>query len=76
MCHKYYYTVYCHWHFYLIIDVDIGFKGNSKPNLLKQETQSLACILRILYRMYSDESRRDYWQQVQEKLIKYVDLPI
>ena len=47
-----------------------GFKGNSKPNLLKQETQSLACMLRILYRMYSDESRRDYWHQVQEKLIK------
>lgn len=30
------------------------FRGKSKPNLLKQETTSLACALRVLFRMYSD----------------------
>nr|XP_009862113.1 brefeldin A-inhibited guanine nucleotide-exchange protein 1 isoform X1 [Ciona intestinalis] len=28
-----------------------GFKGKSKPNLIKQETTSLACALRILFRL-------------------------
>jgi brefeldin A-inhibited guanine nucleotide-exchange protein len=27
-----------------------GFIGNAKPNLLKQETQSLACCLRVMFR--------------------------
>lgn len=43
-----------------------------KPNLMKQETQSLACAIRILFRMYMDESRVDCFHQVQEKLIKYL----
>lgn len=47
-----------------------GFKGKSKPNLLKQETSSLACGLRILFRMYTDESRRDAWEEVQRRLLK------
>uniref|UniRef100_A0A672QPV6 ARF guanine nucleotide exchange factor 1 n=1 Tax=Sinocyclocheilus grahami TaxID=75366 RepID=A0A672QPV6_SINGR len=40
-----------------------GFKGKSKPNLLKQETSSLACGLRILFRMYTDQSRQDAWEE-------------
>ncbi|XP_026283039.1 brefeldin A-inhibited guanine nucleotide-exchange protein 1 isoform X2 [Frankliniella occidentalis] len=47
-----------------------GFKGSVKPNLLKQETQSLACVLRILFKMYSDENRREAWPQIQERLIE------
>lgn len=47
-----------------------GFKGKSKPNLLKQETGSLACGMRILFRMYTDESRRDAWEEVQRRLLK------
>lgn len=47
-----------------------GFKGKMKPNLMKQETQSLACAVRILFRMYTDDLRADYFQQVQEKLIR------
>lgn len=47
-----------------------GFKGKSKPNLLKQETSSLACGLRILFRMYTDESRQDAWEEVQRRLLK------
>lgn len=46
-----------------------GFKGKSKPNLLKQETSSLACCLRILFRMYVDESRRDAWDAIQHRLL-------
>ncbi|KAJ8664573.1 hypothetical protein QAD02_006235 [Eretmocerus hayati] len=45
-----------------------GFRGNVKPNLLKQETQSLACALRILFKMYSDEAHRNDWPIVQSKL--------
>ncbi|KAL7984261.1 hypothetical protein Chor_002831, partial [Crotalus horridus] len=45
------------------------FKGKSKPNLLKQETSSLACGLRILFRMYMDESRKDAWEEVQQRLL-------
>uniref|UniRef100_A0A8C5X0Z4 ADP ribosylation factor guanine nucleotide exchange factor 1 n=1 Tax=Malurus cyaneus samueli TaxID=2593467 RepID=A0A8C5X0Z4_9PASS len=46
-----------------------GFKGKSKPNLLKQETSSLACGLRILFRMYMDESRTNAWEEVQQRLL-------
>ncbi|TRY62281.1 hypothetical protein DNTS_025835 [Danionella cerebrum] len=46
-----------------------GFKGKSKPNLLKQETSSLACGLRILFRMYMDKSREDAWEEVQKRLL-------
>ncbi|CAB3982629.1 brefeldin A-inhibited guanine nucleotide-exchange 1 isoform X1 [Paramuricea clavata] len=47
-----------------------GFKGQSKPNLLKQETSSLACLLRILFRMYDDETRRDSWQDVEQRMLR------
>ncbi|XP_036361493.1 brefeldin A-inhibited guanine nucleotide-exchange protein 1 isoform X3 [Octopus sinensis] len=46
-----------------------GFKGKAKPNLMKQETQSLACLLRILFRMDNDESRVEFQLEIQEKLI-------
>lgn len=47
-----------------------GFRGGAKPNLLKQETQSLACSLRILFRMYGDDSRQEAWPMVQQRLIE------
>ncbi|KAK6479298.1 brefeldin A-inhibited guanine nucleotide-exchange protein 2-like [Huso huso] len=46
-----------------------GFKGKSKPNLLKQETSSLACCLRILFRMYMDENLKDSWKEIQTRLL-------
>uniref|UniRef100_A0A2I3TB07 ADP ribosylation factor guanine nucleotide exchange factor 2 n=1 Tax=Pan troglodytes TaxID=9598 RepID=A0A2I3TB07_PANTR len=49
-----------------------GFKGKSKPNLLKQETSSLACCLRILFRMYVDENRRDSWEEIQQRLLTFL----
>lgn len=48
-----------------------GFKGKDKPNLLKHETQSLACMLRILFKMFNDESKRDYSAKIQERLARY-----
>ncbi|XP_026674673.1 brefeldin A-inhibited guanine nucleotide-exchange protein 1 [Ceratina calcarata] len=47
-----------------------GFRGNAKPNLLKQETQSLACALRILFKMYSDEAHRTDWSKVEDRLVE------
>jgi brefeldin A-inhibited guanine nucleotide-exchange protein len=47
-----------------------GFKGKDKPNLLKHETQSLACIFRILFKMFNDETRRNKHEQIQERLVK------
>ncbi|XP_066526560.1 brefeldin A-inhibited guanine nucleotide-exchange protein 2 [Hoplias malabaricus] len=46
-----------------------GFKGKSKPNLLKQETSSLACSLRILFRMYSDSRLKEAWPDIQTRLL-------
>ncbi|GAB0091817.1 brefeldin A-inhibited guanine nucleotide-exchange protein 1 [Sergentomyia squamirostris] len=46
-----------------------GFKGTVRPNLLKQETQSLACVLRIFFKLYNDENRRTDWMDVERRLI-------
>jgi len=46
-----------------------GFIGNAKPNLLKQETQSLSCCLRIMFRLYFDKSRADCWKEIEERLL-------
>ncbi|KAJ8378201.1 hypothetical protein AAFF_G00244890 [Aldrovandia affinis] len=46
-----------------------GFKGKSKPNLLKQETSSLACSLRILFRMYADRQLQASWPHIQTRLL-------
>lgn len=45
-----------------------GFRGPVRPNLLKQETQSLACAMRILFRLYQDEGRQNEWSKVADKL--------
>lgn len=63
--------LYCMFDKWIFVCVSKGFKGKSKPNLLKQETSSLACGLRILFRMYTDESRQDAWEEVQRRLLKY-----
>ena len=53
-----------------------GFKGKEKPNLLKHETQSLACMLRILFKMLNDDSRRDSYATTQKRLDKFVSYSI
>jgi hypothetical protein len=46
-----------------------GFMRNrSKPNLLKQETTSLGCSLRILFRMYEAESRKAMWADIEDRI--------
>ncbi|XP_055916532.1 brefeldin A-inhibited guanine nucleotide-exchange protein 1 [Eupeodes corollae] len=46
-----------------------GFKEQVKPNILRQETTSLACVLRILFKIYGDDNRRDDWPEIENKLI-------
>ena len=46
-----------------------GFRGRAKPNLLRQETCSLASLLRVLFLMLNDPNRHDYRPQVQERLL-------
>lgn len=46
-----------------------GFWGNVKPDLLRHESHSLACSLRILFRMYTDDCRQDASAIVEKKLI-------
>lgn len=46
-----------------------GFKTPSKPSLLKQETQSIACVLRILFKLYGDENRQEDWIEIESRLI-------
>lgn len=36
---------------------------------MQQETQSLACVLRILFKMASDESHSNCWPTVQARLL-------
>lgn len=42
--------------------------GICRPTLLLQETQSLACTLRILFKMSADESRSEDWTQIHNEL--------
>jgi len=46
-----------------------GFKGQAKPNLIAQETLSLTTSLRILFRMYLDESRAMAYDEIERRLI-------
>ncbi|NXP76531.1 BIG2 protein, partial [Ramphastos sulfuratus] len=63
------YKALCSLSHSLCVTIFLGFKGKSKPNLLKQETSSLACCLRILFRMYVDENRQDSWDSIQQRLL-------
>ncbi|KAF7418085.1 brefeldin A-inhibited guanine nucleotide-exchange protein 2 [Vespula maculifrons] len=49
-----------------------GFYCNmkSETGLLNQEIQSLACALRILFKMYSDEAHRNDWVKVESRLVE------
>ncbi|XP_063968593.1 brefeldin A-inhibited guanine nucleotide-exchange protein 1-like [Lytechinus pictus] len=49
-----------------------GFRGKNKPNLSTQETSSLACAFRLLFKMYSDENRNDSLPVIEERLIGLV----
>ncbi|XP_074598871.1 ADP ribosylation factor guanine nucleotide exchange factor Sec71 isoform X2 [Brevipalpus obovatus] len=46
-----------------------GFHGNAKPNLLSQESQSISCALRMLFKMFTDERREADLPTIQDQLI-------
>eukprot|EP01135_Chromosphaera_perkinsii_P000995 Nk52_evm9s156 gene=Nk52_evmTU9s156 len=39
------------------------------PNLLKQETSSVGCMLKILFRLYGDEDCHEIWPLVEKRII-------
>jgi hypothetical protein len=46
-----------------------GFmKNRSKPNLLKQETTSLSCALRIMFRVYETETEPESLARVEDRI--------
>lgn len=45
-----------------------GFKGRSKPNLLRQETRSVRTALNILYRLYTDTGKTSVQQKINIKM--------
>ncbi|KAI3379400.1 hypothetical protein SNEBB_010468 [Seison nebaliae] len=49
-----------------------GFGKTSKPSLLSQETQSLLCAIRLLFRMFSDERFSKFWKDIQQKLLDII----
>ena len=53
----------------MIFFVFIGFRGRSKPNLLRQETSSILTAIRILYWMLGDETRRDNYSEIENRLL-------
>ncbi|CAF1374888.1 unnamed protein product [Adineta ricciae] len=47
-----------------------GYRGEAKPNLLSQETRSIACAFRILFRLYSDTKRNDSTDTIKRRILK------
>jgi hypothetical protein len=43
-----------------------------KPNLLIQETNSIACAFRILFRLYSDEKYINSNDLLKRRILKFV----
>eukprot|EP01137_Pigoraptor_chileana_P033942 Opistho-2@25725 len=43
------------------------------PNLLKQETTSLVCAFRILFRVYDDDRRKGMWSEVERRIFEVSD---
>ena len=48
-----------------------GYRGKVKPNLFQQETTSIACALRILFRLYNDAKYTDSSEPLQRRILKY-----
>ncbi|CAF3269094.1 unnamed protein product [Rotaria socialis] len=49
-----------------------GYRGKIKPNLLIQETNSIACAFRILFRLYSDTKYIDSNDLLKKRILKLV----
>ena len=46
-----------------------GLQGNVKPNLLVHESKSVACALRVLFKIYGDEKRSEDTDLVRSRLL-------
>jgi brefeldin A-inhibited guanine nucleotide-exchange protein len=46
-----------------------GFHGTATPNLLSQESQSISCALRILFRLHCDPNRSNDAESIERNLI-------
>jgi brefeldin A-inhibited guanine nucleotide-exchange protein len=49
-----------------------GYRGKAKPSLLIQETNSIACAFRILFRLYSDQKHVDSNDLLKRRILKFV----
>lgn len=48
----------------------IGYRGKAKPNLLAQETLSIACALRILFRIFNDKKKENSAETIKRRILK------
>ncbi|UJR27887.1 hypothetical protein I4U23_009152 [Adineta vaga] len=46
-----------------------GYRGKAKPNLLTQETHSVACAFRILFRLYTDIKRNESTDIIKRRIL-------
>ena len=77
--HTHTHTLYIHVHVLYIsntLPLSAGFRGRTRPNLLRQETSSLLCSLRILYHMLSDRERDTDHDAIQNRLLRYTVEPL
>lgn len=49
----------------LLVNFNIFTVNDDISNMLTQETQSVACVLRIVLKAICDESRRVHWEHAQ-----------
>ena len=47
-----------------------GYRGKAKPNLLTQETLSIACAFRILFRLFTDLKRMESIDVLKRRILK------
>lgn len=70
-------------HFYTLIpsiyriltlsSIFLGFRGRTRPNLLRQETTSMMCAIRILYHLLWDENRFSDYDTIESRLLGVIN---
>ena len=56
-----------------LTDICVGFRGRTRPNLLRQETTSIMCAVRILYHLLADEKRASEYEAIESRLLGVVN---
>ncbi len=57
----------------IILMLHLGFRGRTRPNLLRQETTSIMCAIRILYHLLSDENRSSDYDTIESRLLGVIN---